>query len=791
VSAIARLLLMAGLSGVLCSALVLPVVASTGILVRNTANKVTATALNVSALPQRSAMYDRDGHLITYFYGVDEGPGETYTGVDRQPVDYSQISPNMLKAIVAIEDDRYWSHGAIDFQGTLRAVVNDVEGQPVQGGSTIVQQYVKNELVLSALGNPTAEKAAVADNLSRKYSELRMALDVAQKMSKQDILAGYLNDAYFEQNAYGVEAAAETYFGTTADKLTLTQAALLAGMVENPSAYDPVLNPTTAIVRRNTVLARMMQTGVLSRAAEAKALTAPLGLHMGHGVQSGCSSPTVGDDGFFCDDVVHTILADKSFGATPADRARLLATGGLQIHTTVSAQDETAATNAVNYVMPQYSSTYNPAQNAATEAMVTPGTGQVMAIAEDRPYGTGAGQTEVDYAVNTQYGGQGGVQTGSSSKLFTLVTALEQGMPFSSTATVPYSGTFNGYTDCSGAAAGYNPDNGQNGSWSVVNSSSGDHGTYSLYTGTTDSINTFFANLELKVGLCNVVKTAVSMGMTRADGTSLLSGDGSAQPPADQVPSFTLGSVNVSPLSQADAYATVASGGIYCAPITMTSVTDSNGDSIPVPSAGCHRVMSSDVANGVNYILQGVLTTGTASPASGGPGVLSNGYPAAGKTGTSNVASFNGTPYAGFAGYTTNLASFTSVFNPISPTGKTMAGDSACYRLEFGGYECPEEMYGANAPASIWHMSFDHANLGHYRAFGTVSPSSELWNGGNGQTVVQPKPAKTTGTTPSPGTGGTGGPGGTGGGGAGGTGGGPGNGGPGNGGPGNGGPGKP
>src|SRR5215469_10403928 len=144
---------MAALGGVLCSAMVLPVVAATGILVRNTADKITATSLNATSLPQRSAIYDRDGRLITYVYGVDQGPGMDYPGVDRQPVAYSQISPNMLKAIVAIEDDRYWEHGAIDFQGTMRAIVTDLQGNSVQGGSSIAQQYVKGVLVLANLGN--------------------------------------------------------------------------------------------------------------------------------------------------------------------------------------------------------------------------------------------------------------------------------------------------------------------------------------------------------------------------------------------------------------------------------------------------------------------------------------------------------------------------------------------------------------------------------------------------------------------------------------------------------------
>ncbi|HEY6786159.1 MAG TPA: transglycosylase domain-containing protein, partial [Trebonia sp.] len=680
VSVVTRLLLMTALGGVLCSAIALPVVAATGVLVRNTANKVTATSLDTSTpLPQRSAIYDSDGHLITYVYGVDDGQADA-KGLDRQPVSYNAISKPMLQAIVAIEDDRYWSHGAIDFQGTLRAVVNDAEGNPVQGGSTIVQQYVKGVLVLDAYGNQAAEQAAIAPTLSRKYTELRMALDVAHRMTKQQILAGYLNDAYFENGAWGIEAAAETYFGERASALTVPQAALLAGIVENPSAYDPVTEPATARTRRNTVLAVMAKTHVLSPAAAKAEEATPLALHM-EPAESGCTANTVGINGFFCDFVIHSILTDKTFGVTLADRAKLLATGGLQIKTTLSPADEEAATTAVNYVVPQNSSTYNPGHNADVEVAVTPGSGQVMAIAEDRPYGTGSGQTEVDYGVDSQYGGLDGVQTGSSSKLFTLVTALEQGVPFGFTQTVQNSETVTGYTDCSGAPAGYDTKSQQSGAWSVVNASAGDVGTYSLYTGTTASINTFYAQLEQKVGLCNVVKTATNMGVTWADGRSLLQSEPvyignkkvGSLPPADQTPSFTLGSITVSPMSMAAAYATVASGGIYCAPVAITSITDANRKSLAVPSANCHRVISSDVAAAVDYILQGVLTgAGTASNLGGVPG-----YQAAGKTGTSNVDG-NGTPYAAFAGFTTNLASFTSVFNPLSPTQDTMGGTSSC-----------------------------------------------------------------------------------------------------------------
>ncbi|WP_300610112.1 transglycosylase domain-containing protein [Trebonia sp.] len=734
-SAVGRLLLMSALGGVLAAAMVLPVVAATGIAVRNTADKFTTLTLNTSSLPQRSAIYDREGNLITYVYGVDLGPGMTYTGIDRQPVSYGQISPYMLEAIVAIEDDRFWQRGALDIKGTLRALVNDLEHKPIQGGSTIEQQYVKDVLVLQGLGNPTAEQEAIADTLNRKLDQLRMAVQLAHELSKQQILAGYLNDAFYGSGAWGIEAAAETYFNTTAAKLTLVQAATLAGIVEDPSRYDPMLSPTQSVQRRNTVLARMMQTKVLSPAQEAAALAQKLVLRPG-AVQSGCSASRNMDDAFFCDYVIHTILLDKQFGATTEDRARLLATGGLQIYTTLSPEDESAATNAVNYVLPSDNDNVNPAHNADTEVLLQPGTGKVLAIAEDRPYGTGKGQTEVDYAVNSAYGGSAGVQTGSSSKLFTLITALEQGVPFGFQLTVPGSTTVSGYYNCQGQPAGYY--NGQSGVFNVTNAEGPGTSTDTLYTGTTNSINVFYARLEQKVGLCNVVHTAVDLGMTRADGTSLLKQDGSL-PPADDLPAFTLGVVNVSPMSMAAAYATAASGGIYCAPIVLDKVIDADGKSLPVPSAGCHRALTPDVANAVNYILQGVLTTGTAA------GMELANYEAAGKTGTSNVENGDGTPYAAFAGYTTALVGYVSVFNPLSPTVDTMANTSACYQLEYGGVECPGEMFGANAPATTWHMTFDHANLTGSADFAPVSPYSALWSLGTGLAPKQPAKKHTTG----------------------------------------------
>ncbi len=260
-------------------------------------------------------------------------------------------------------------------------------------------------------------------------------------------------------------------------------------------------------------------------------------------------------------------------------------------------------------------------------------------------------------------------------------------------------------------------------------------GIFTLYNGTTQSINVFFAHLEQKVGLCNVVKTAVSLGMTYANGGSLLRPDKALRQyaSADNIPSFTLGAVPVAPMSMAAAYATVAARGIYCPPIAIGRILSNNGASLPVKSANCHRVLSTDVADAANYILQGVITSGTAA----GRGI---GVQAAGKTGTSD-----GGYYAAFGGYTPRLPGYVSVFNPLHPTtgGALKNGfPHTCYRenpATGGGQNCPGQMYGDNAPAATWQMTFMNANLAPAFFVG-VPPGSPFFSMGDG--VNSPKPPK-------------------------------------------------
>jgi membrane peptidoglycan carboxypeptidase len=754
ISTAGRLAAVAIGAGLLVAAVAVPVVGAAGVIARNAANTFnTLSVPTLGQIPSRSEILDTQGHVIAYYY-----PDNIY----RVPVSYDQIAPVMRNAIVAIEDSRFYLHGAFDLRGTLRAIANDLgSNNGTQGGSTLAQEYVKNALLLTAT-TKQQQDAATAETVGRKVRELKMAADVEHEMTKQQLLAALLNVAFYDNNSYGIQVAAERYFSVSAADLSLPQAALLAGLVRSPTQYDPVTNPTQALGRRNTVLTRMAQVGYITQKQAAATEKLPLGLNMSSTpLQEGCLSASASNEAFFCDYVMAAIRVDPAYAQA---KQVLNSTGGLKIYTTLNPQDQRAANNAVNWVVPARRGYYNPGWNADTEVLIQPGTGKIRAIAVDRPYGSGPGETTVDYAAPTEYDGStSGVQTGSSSKIFTLLTALNQGVPFGFSQSVVNPSVVGPFTNCQGGTVpAFNFHNSENPFTKPE--------VFTLYNGTTQSINVFYAHLEQKVGLCNVVKTAASLGLTFVNGSSLLHPDRAlGQESADNDSSFTLGSVPVAPMSMAAAYATVAARGVYCAPIAIAQISTSSGGSLPVQSAGCHRVLSTQVADAASYILQGVLQSpGTAA----GRGI---GIPAAAKTGTANSGY-----YAAFGGYTPRLAGYVSVFNPINPTGSgAMIGQNACYRenpATGGGLSGCSQMYGDNAPGATWQMTFMNASLGSPPAqFVSVPGDSPFFSMGNG--VNSPKPPK----PPKPAKPGRGGGGGGGGGGAGG-GGGPGGGGPGGGG---------
>lgn len=669
------------LTGVVVAAIAMPGIGGAGVTARNAAQDFEnlPSDLNTPPLPERSVIYASDGKtkLAQFYYQ------------NRVSVPLKKIAPVMQRAIVAIEDSRFFQHGGLDFKGTARALINDTSGGAGrQGGSTLTQQYVKNVLVTSATTKKEQQEAQ-APNIGRKLQELRYALTVEKKYSKNEILNRYLNIAYFGDGAYGVEAAARHYFDTSASKLTLKQAATLAGIVRNPYAYAPTLNPKAAKQRRDTVLLRMRQLKEISPAQEQTISKQGLGLDKTK-VANGCQAS---EAPFFCDYVIREIQSNPAFGKTPKERTRLLLNGGLKIKTTLNTRAQKAAQQAVDRYVPRK----DPSHKAAAEAMVEPGTGKIRAIAVDRDFGADAtGRTTVNFAADADHGSSHGFQPGSTMKAFTLVAALRKGLGFGTGFHSPAHTTVSGYTNCDGQSVG---------SWDVRNAGDSESGNFDMRQGTGESVNTYFAQLEKKAGLCNTVKAAKDLGIHRADGKEL-----------SETPAFTLGANEISPVTLASAYAGLAARGKYCKPIVLDSITDSAGKDLDMPSADCRQTVSKDVADATNYLLQYPFKGGTAAG-------LSIGRPAAGKTGTTD-----GSTYGWFAGFTPNLASAVM-------TGDPRGGEQHPMRDITIGGRYFSQVYGADIAGPIWQKSMEGALIG-MPAPGFPSPPSRF----NTKSPFAPKP---------------------------------------------------
>jgi membrane peptidoglycan carboxypeptidase len=602
----------AAVMGVVVAGLAIPFAGVLGIGAKSLSHTVESLPAELKAQPlaQQTKIVDPVGNTVATLYDQN-----------RINVPLSQISRKMVKSIIAIEDYRYYQHGALDLKGTLRALVtNQASGGAVQGGSSITQQMVKMTLVDQAK-SARARKAATADTYARKLTELRYAIAFEQNYSKDWILERYLNIAYYGDGAYGVQAAARHYFGTNAKDLTWLQGATLAGLVKNPSGYDPLSNPDRGIERRNVVLDRLAQLHVITQRKADKLKKQPLGLHPVP-TPNGCVNSSAP---FFCDYVVNYLEQDPALGKTVDARKKLLYTGGLTIHTTISLRDQRAADASVRkHVFPRD-------QAIGALAMVEPGTGNVKALAQSRPMGrdAAAGQTFLNYTVPQKYGDSNGFQPGSTFKAFVLAAAVQQGIPLSETISAPpvVHIPMSQYRVCGGKRFTSTD------TWSPHTSTTS--GTMNLYRGTQESVNTFFAKLELQTGLCEPYRLAKAMGIGLDD------------PATEMVPSFTLGVASVSPLELADAYATFAARGLHCDARPVASIDDSNGHQLKAYPEQCQQVIAEPVADAVNDVLRGVQEPGGFGYDAG----LGLNVPSAGKTGTtdSNMSVW-------FMGYTPHLA---------------------------------------------------------------------------------------------------------------------------------------
>jgi penicillin-binding protein 1A len=572
-----------------------------------------------SKLQEPSTVYASDGTTVL----------ATLSGPEfRQPVNLPQVSKPLITAVLDTEDHGFYVHGGFDIPAMVRAFVDDAQGNSIQGGSTIPQQLVKQLYLTSVRSvNRKVREAVLADRLEQKYS-------------KDQILQAYLNTIYLGSGAYGVEAAAETYFGEPASKLNLAQSALLAGMIQNPNGYDPILAPEAARDRRGQVLQRMVVYGDLTPAQAAAADQTPLPT-----VIATSATPTVVEQdpvaGYYVNQVKDFLLDQSdAIGATYAERDAALFEGGLRIVTNLDPGMQTAAEQAVANDTPANSGGFEQGL-----VSIDPTTGAVRALVG----GTGAKVQQFDVM------SQGQRQPGSGFKVFTLLAALQQG--YSVFDTVDGQGPC-GILFPGNVSMAYNP----------IKNDASNEGVQTIVQATANSVNCAFIRLGHEVGLSNVISMAQSLGVSASE---------IPHSKYDYIPSVVIGAAAVKPIEMAGAYATVADDGMFHTPSFINTISDRTGNVVYKGLDPGHRVFSTQVAAEADVALRAVVTSGTGTAAS-----LYN-RPVAGKTGTTN----------------SNVDAWFNGFTPQLETTVWMGNLHGEVPIIINGYA----VYGADYPAHTWH----------------------------------------------------------------------------------------
>lgn len=581
------------LMGVVTAGMLVPVAGPTALAAKSVPSVFNELPgdLQTVAPAEESQLLDSSGGVIAHFYDKQ-----------RIVVPSANIADVMKKAIVAIEDKRFYEHNGVDATGIARALVTNLGDSGRQGASTITQQYVRNSLAERGYleGDADQVSAATEQTTERKLREIKYALALEKTQSKDEILTGYLNIAPFGPITYGVEAASQRYFSKSASELNYLEAALLAGLVQSPVQYDPLTHPEAAQERRDTVLATMLDQGVITQEEYDEGIATSVDSMLHPTVSSeGCSGAD-SSKAYFCDYVLSQFLEDPTFGATRIERERLLKTQGITIRTTLDTAKQDAAYASLTNAIPVGDA------SGLNDALVSldPRTGKVLAMAQNTTYGIESGQTMANYSAD------GNFQVGSTFKVFTLLQWFKEG--HSAYETVGSANTFypNGSFKCDGRSItteGYQ-----------VNDLAGKTGTMNVVRATGQSVNQAFVNMASRVDFCSIFETAYDMGITE---------DGEVPAP---FPANILGSVSSSPLHMASVFATIANSGQQCKPQSIESVTDRDENVLKEFAADCKEVISPDLANKTAALLTasaGQYYTSTR---------LGDGRPFAAKSGTTD-----------------------------------------------------------------------------------------------------------------------------------------------------------
>nr|WP_282101493.1 transglycosylase domain-containing protein [Corynebacterium callunae] len=607
------------------------------------------------------------------------GPGvTTITDSTDQPIAYiyaqrrfevtgDQISQTMKDAIVSIEDRRFYEHDGVDLQGFGRAILTNLfAGGVEQGASTLNQQYVKNFLLLVEADDEAEQAAAVETSIPRKLREMQMASTLDDKLSKDEILTRYLNIVPFGNGAYGIESAAQTYFGIPAAQLSIPQSAMLAGIVQSSSYLNPYTNHDAVFERRNTVLDAMASTGTITPEEAAAYQQEPLGvLDTPQGLTNGCIG--AGDRGFFCDYALQ-YLSEQ--GITQD----MLAKDSYTIKLTLDPQVQDAARSAV--------STYvDPSTPGVAEVVnvIKPGeqSHDILAMTSSRNYGLNLDAGETMLSQTASMVGNG---AGSIFKIFTAAAAIQQGAGLDTTLQVPTR------YEARGMGTG-GADNCPANTYCVENA-----GTYpaqmTLQEALAKSPNTPFVELIEQVGVSNVVDLSVKLGLRSYTDAGSFDGESSI---ADYMKdhnlgSYTLGPTAVNPLELSNVAATIASGGVWCEPNPIVSVHDRDGNEVYIDRPDCERAIEPETAQALAVGMSQDIISGTAATAAKQYGWT---LPTAAKTGTteSNQSS-------SFMGFNSNFAAVPYIYNDGTTTADLCSSPVR---------QCGDgNLFGGNEPAQTW-----------------------------------------------------------------------------------------
>ncbi|MFT4157179.1 MAG: transglycosylase domain-containing protein [Microbacterium sp.] len=636
-------------AGLLVTASVTPVLAMTGIT-GSTAFSLFEELpenLKVGTPMEQSTIYGTDANgkpfALASFYEQN-----------RVPVSYDQIATVMYDAILSSEDKNFYTHGGVNLGATLKAAFGNVVGTTDRGASTITQQYVKNVQIQECEQNvdTTAENYdelvnkcwstyAVAKGnagMQRKLREMRYALQIEKEYSKNDILLGYLNISSFGGQVYGIEAAANHYFSTSAAKLTVAQAATIAGMVQEPNTLridmpegtytdkDGVAHNSAAdgyantLARRNYVLDRMLEDGKITKAQYDEAIATPITPAIRAATQ-GCT--TAGANAYFCQYVKSVIESDPAFGDTPEERQANLRRGGMQIYTTLDMRVQKTAIDQVHARVPQ---SIPGILVGGTVVSIEASTGRILAMAQNTAFNEtttanlAAGETSQVFAADKAHNGSTyGFETGSTYKLFTLLEWLKQGHSVNQVLDGRIR-TISPFTACGQKIVN---------TAKINNFGNGGGSVSTVRAFTAQSLNTGFLAMAQQLDLCDINETAKSLGVHYGNGDDITVGGTDANTSPNAPFPSVLGSKSVAPIQMAGAYATVANGGSYCEPKVIDRVVGSDGQESEIPATTCTKVLSPEVAATAAYALRGVMEGGTGTNANPYDGI-----PVIGKTGT-------------------------------------------------------------------------------------------------------------------------------------------------------------